>query len=155
ALARAHAGDSGRLVTVSRRDHANVRASAVRAATRGVEIDVATDWGAGTLATRLIGDFNADNALAVLALLLAWDVPFATVLRAIGQCTAPPGRMESFGGTAGAPLVIVDYAHTPDALDKALAAARAHTDGKLTVVFGCGGDRDPGKRPLMGGIAAR
>ncbi|HNR23054.1 MAG TPA: UDP-N-acetylmuramoyl-L-alanyl-D-glutamate--2,6-diaminopimelate ligase [Steroidobacteraceae bacterium] len=155
ALARAHAGDSGRLVTVSRRDHANVRASAVRAATCGVEIDVATDWGAGTLATRLIGDFNADNALAVLALLLAWDVPFATVLRAIGQCTAPPGRMESFGGTAGAPLVIVDYAHTPDALDKALAAARAHTDGKLTVVFGCGGDRDPGKRPLMGGIAAR
>jgi len=155
ALARAHAGDSGRLVTVSRRDPANVRASAVRAATRGVEIDVATDWGAGTFATRLVGDFNAGNALAVLALLLAWDVPFATALRAIGQCPAPPGRMESFGGTAGAPLVIVDYAHTPDALDKALAAARAHTDGKLAVVFGCGGDRDPGKRPMMGAVAAQ
>ncbi len=155
ALCKAHATDSGRMVTVSRRDHANVRASAIRAAARGNEIDVATDWGAGTLATRLVGDFNADNALAVLALLLAWDVPFATSLRAIGQCTAPPGRMESFGGTAGAPLVIVDYAHTPDALDKALAAARTHAGGKLAVVFGCGGDRDPGKRPMMGGIAAR
>jgi len=155
ALAKAHAGDRGRLVTVSRRDHANVRATGVRAAARGVEVDVATDWGAGTLATRLIGDFNADNALAVLALLLAWDVPFATALRAIGECNAPPGRMQSFGGTADAPLVIVDYAHTPDALDKALAAARAHAGGKLAVVFGCGGDRDPGKRPMMGEIAAR
>lgn len=154
-LAKTHAGDSGRLVTVSRRDHANVRATAVRAAARGVEVDVATDWGAGVLATRLIGDFNADNALAVLALLLAWDVPFATALRAIGRCAAPPGRMESFGGAASAPLAIVDYAHTPDALEKALAAARAHTDGRLTVVFGCGGDRDPGKRPMMGEIAAR
>ena len=64
-----------------------------------------------------------------------------------------PGRMETFGG-GRAPLAIVDYAHTPDALRKALSAARAHCRGRLVVVFGCGGDRDPGKRPLMGEIAA-
>jgi UDP-N-acetylmuramoyl-L-alanyl-D-glutamate--2,6-diaminopimelate ligase len=66
---------------------------------------------------------------------------------------AAPGRMETFGG-ARAPLAVVDYAHTPDALRKALSAARAHCSGRLAVVFGCGGDRDPGKRPMMGAIAA-
>jgi len=93
--------------------------------------------------------------LAALAVLLAWDIPFALAMRAVGEARAPPGRMESFGGEGGAPLAIVDYAHTPDALDKALAAARMHASGRLTVVFGCGGDRDPGKRPLMGESAAR
>ena len=67
---------------------------------------------------------------------------------------AAPGRMETFGGIH-APLAVVDYAHTPDALRKALLAARAHCAGRLAVVFGCGGDRDPGKRPLMGQIAAQ
>ena len=62
--------------------------------------------------------------------------------------------MEAFGGHSGAPLAIVDYAHTPDALAKALRAARLHCRGRLRVVFGCGGDRDPGKRPMMGRIAA-
>ena len=66
---------------------------------------------------------------------------------------AAPGRMETFGG-ARSPLAVVDYAHTPDALRKALSAARAHCVGRLVVVFGCGGDRDPGKRPIMGAIAA-
>lgn len=154
-LADLHARDAGRLVTVSRRDRASLRAVATRRVARGLELDVESEWGAGELATRLVGDFNADNVLAVLAVLLAWEIPFATALRALGECGAPPGRMESFGGEAGAPLVIVDYAHTPDALDKALAAARAHASGRLGVVFGCGGDRDPGKRPLMGEIAAR
>lgn len=145
----------GRLVTVSRRAAATVRASAVRLATRGVEIEVASEWGSGTLATGLLGEFNADNALAVLALLLVADIPFERAMSAIGAAAPPPGRMQTFGGAAGAPLAIVDYAHTPDALDKALAAARAHCAGRLTLVFGCGGDRDPGKRPLMGAIAAR
>ena len=154
-LAQRHRGSAVRLTTVSRQERASVRATATRATPRGLELDIETDWGAGTLATRLVGDFNADNALAVLATLLSWDVPFAAARRALGECTAPSGRMETFGGERGAPLAIVDYAHTPDALDKALAAARAHCDGRLSVVFGCGGDRDPGKRPLMGAIAGR
>ncbi|MFO1510886.1 MAG: UDP-N-acetylmuramoyl-L-alanyl-D-glutamate--2,6-diaminopimelate ligase [Steroidobacteraceae bacterium] len=154
-LAQRHGGTAARLATVSRHGQASVRATATRAAPRGIEIDVESAWGAGTLATRLVGDFNADNALAVLAVLLTRDIPLASALRALGECTAPPGRMEAFGGEQGAPLAIVDYAHTPDALEKALAAARAHCGGRLSVVFGCGGDRDPGKRPLMGAIASR
>jgi UDP-N-acetylmuramoyl-L-alanyl-D-glutamate--2,6-diaminopimelate ligase len=154
-LAERHGGGEGRLATVSRQGRASLRATAARATPRGLELDIESEWGSGPVATRLVGDFNADNVLAVLALLLAWDVPFETARRAIGECTAPPGRMETFGGEDGAPLAIVDYAHTPDALEKALAAARAHCSGRLTVVFGCGGDRDPGKRPLMGEIAGR
>jgi len=102
----------------------------------------------------LIGDFNADNALSVLAVLLAWDIPLGDAAAALASCRAAPGRMEAFGGRGAVPLVIVDYAHTPDALAKALRAARRHCRGQLRVVFGCGGDRDPGKRPMMGGIAA-
>ncbi|MGE0581817.1 MAG: UDP-N-acetylmuramoyl-L-alanyl-D-glutamate--2,6-diaminopimelate ligase [Steroidobacteraceae bacterium] len=154
-LARRHRDMQGRLATVSRQARASLRATSTRATPRGMELDIESEWGAGVLATRLIGEFNADNALAVLATLLAWDIPFATARRVLGDCTAPPGRMETFGGERDVPLAIVDYAHTPDALDKALAAARAHCRGRLTVVFGCGGDRDPGKRPLMGAIAGR
>jgi UDP-N-acetylmuramoyl-L-alanyl-D-glutamate--2,6-diaminopimelate ligase len=84
--------------------------------------------------------------------LLGWDVPLQKALAALALCVAPPGRMESFGGGAQ-PLVLVDYAHSPDALGKVLDAARAHARGRLFCVFGCGGDRDPGKRPLMGEIA--
>ncbi|MGD9598916.1 MAG: UDP-N-acetylmuramoyl-L-alanyl-D-glutamate--2,6-diaminopimelate ligase [Steroidobacteraceae bacterium] len=155
ALAQGHRAAGARLVTVSRRDRATLRATALRATARGSELDIESAWGGGTVATRLVGEFNADNALAVLGVLHAADVPFEAARRAIGECTAPPGRMEAFGGERGAPLAVVDYAHTPDALDKALTAARAHCRGRLTVVFGCGGDRDPGKRPLMGAIASR
>jgi UDP-N-acetylmuramoyl-L-alanyl-D-glutamate--2,6-diaminopimelate ligase len=101
-----------------------------------------------------MGEFNVDNSLTVLAVLLAWGVPLAAAVRALGRCRAASGRMEMFGGRGLAPLAIVDYAHTPDALEKALRAARLHCRGTLRVVFGCGGDRDAGKRPLMGRIAA-
>jgi len=79
-------------------------------------------------------------------------VPLQQALIALSSCVAPPGRMEAFGGGAQ-PLVLVDYAHSPDALAKVLDAARAHARGRLFCVFGCGGDRDAGKRPLMGAIA--
>jgi UDP-N-acetylmuramoyl-L-alanyl-D-glutamate--2,6-diaminopimelate ligase len=101
----------------------------------------------------LVGDFNVDNLLTVIAVLLDWDVDLDQALRVMARVRAAPGRMETFGGT-NAPLAVVDYAHTPDALRKALSAARAHCTGRLAVVFGCGGDRDAGKRPLMGAIAA-
>jgi UDP-N-acetylmuramoyl-L-alanyl-D-glutamate--2,6-diaminopimelate ligase len=101
-----------------------------------------------------VGEFNVDNALTVLAVLLAWDIAPARAVAALARVRPASGRMEMFGGRGRSPLVIVDYAHTPDALAKALRAARLHTRGQLRVVFGCGGDRDAGKRPLMGRIAA-
>ena len=131
-----------------------VRAVRVEAAISGLIIDVESSWGAARLEVPLIGEFNADNALTVLAVLLAWDIPLARAAAALESCRAAPGRMEAFGGRDGAPLAIVDYAHTPDALAKALRAARRHCRGRLRVIFGCGGDRDPGKRPMMGRIAA-
>jgi UDP-N-acetylmuramoyl-L-alanyl-D-glutamate--2,6-diaminopimelate ligase len=149
----------GRLIVTSRghqtrvRDHDGfVRAMQVALTTRGIELEFDSSWGAGALTCPLVGDFNVDNLLTVTAILLDWKVPLDEVLHALSCVRAAPGRMQTFGG-GHAPLVVVDYAHTPDALQKALSAARAHTAGRLFVVFGCGGDRDPGKRPLMGGIA--
>lgn len=136
-----------------RATHGFVRAMHVELSTRGIELEFDSSWGTGALTCSLVGDFNVDNLLAVVAVLLDWDVPLDQVLAAIAQVHAAPGRMETFGGASG-PLAIVDYAHTPDALQKALSAARAHCRGRLGVVFGCGGDRDPGKRPVMGAIAA-
>ena len=131
-----------------------VRAVAVpRTTDRGLALQIETHQGEGDLVVPLIGDFNADNAMLVLGLLIALDVPLAQGLAALSQCAAPSGRMEAIGG-GDAPLAIVDYAHTPDALAKALRAARAHCRGRLHLVFGCGGDRDQGKRPIMGRIAA-
>jgi UDP-N-acetylmuramoyl-L-alanyl-D-glutamate--2,6-diaminopimelate ligase len=129
-----------------------IRISELRATASGLTLQLESSWGAGTLRSRLIGEFNAENLLAVLGILLAWNVPLQKALAALALCVAPPGRMENFGGDAQ-PLVLVDYAHSPDALAKVLDAARAHTSGRLFCVFGCGGDRDPGKRPLMGAIA--
>lgn len=131
-----------------------VRAVRIAPEPTGLTIAVESSWGTAELAVRLIGEFNVDNSLTVLAVLLAWGVPLPAAVRALGRCRAASGRMEMFGGRGVSPLAIVDYAHTPDALEKALRAARLHCAGKLRVVFGCGGDRDAGKRPLMGRIAA-
>lgn len=131
-----------------------VLATQVNAGSRGLEIDVDTSAGTAKLHSRFVGDFNVDNLLAVLGVLLGWDVPIEKAIRALEQCIAPPGRMETFTAS-GRPLAIVDYAHTPDALEKALSAARRHCAGKLLCVFGCGGDRDAAKRPLMAAIAER
>jgi len=120
----------------------------------GLVIGVDSSWGAGEVTVRLVGEFNVDNVLTVLAVLLVWDIPLPGALRALEECRAASGRMEMFGGSDRAPLAIVDYAHTPDALAKALRAARLHCRGQLRIVFGCGGDRDAGKRPLMGRVAA-
>lgn len=111
------------------------------------------------LQSRLVGRFNASNALAVMATLRAYGVGIQEAVRACEALQAPPGRMQTLGGESGdkaRPLVVVDYAHTPDALEKVLQTLRevvAARGGKLRCVFGCGGDRDPGKRPLMGAIA--
>jgi UDP-N-acetylmuramoyl-L-alanyl-D-glutamate--2,6-diaminopimelate ligase len=131
-----------------------LQAGAVRSTTRGLEFGVAGSFGERELRLPLVGDFNVENALVVLGCLLALEVPVDDAVEALARCGAPTGRMETLGG-GERPLAIVDYAHTPDALAKALRAARAHCSGRLHVVFGCGGDRDAGKRPQMGSIAAQ
>ncbi|MFO1322999.1 MAG: UDP-N-acetylmuramoyl-L-alanyl-D-glutamate--2,6-diaminopimelate ligase [Burkholderiales bacterium] len=135
---------------------ADLAATPVSLDRRGIVLDVATPWGRATLASPVVGVFNAQNLLGVLGVLLASDVPLADAATALGKLQAPAGRMQRFGGD-GKPLVVVDYAHTPDALEKVLLALKPAVAAghELVCVFGCGGDRDPGKRPQMGEIAAR
>jgi UDP-N-acetylmuramoyl-L-alanyl-D-glutamate--2,6-diaminopimelate ligase len=117
-------------------------------------MDIDGSFGKVHLPTRLLGRFNAENALVVLGCLVSLGVPVREAAAGLAACSAPPGRMEvieSAGG--GKPLAVIDYAHTPDALAKALGALREHCRGTLWCVFGCGGDRDPGKRPMMGAVA--
>lgn len=130
-----------------------LHADAVRTTPPGLRFRVEATGGSAEVALALLGEFNVDNALLVLGCLLALELPLERAVAALGRCQAPPGRMEALGG-GEMPLAIVDYAHTPDALAKALQAARAHCRGSLSVVFGCGGDRDTGKRPEMAVIAA-
>jgi UDP-N-acetylmuramoyl-L-alanyl-D-glutamate--2,6-diaminopimelate ligase len=121
----------------------------------GLHLHLHTDWGDADLDAPLLGRFNAANLLAVLATLLVSDVKLEDACRALAHITPPPGRMQTLGGGVH-PLVVVDYAHTPDALDKVLATLREIVGGgRLICVFGCGGNRDRGKRPLMGEAVAR
>lgn len=120
---------------------------------QGVSFIVHTPWGKEALSIPLMGEFNVSNVLGVLTALCLHGVPFKDVIHRLGQLKSVPGRMQSVGGEG--PWVVVDYAHTPDALDKTLAALKAHTQGKLICVFGCGGDRDAAKRPLMAKAAEK
>ncbi len=120
----------------------------------GMRINLITPWGKGCLSSQLLGRFNVSNLLAVLSSLCCLEFPFHSVLDAMESLSTVPGRMQSFR-SAKTPTVVVDYSHTPDALEKALSALREHCEGKLWCVFGCGGDRDRGKRPLMAAIAER
>jgi UDP-N-acetylmuramyl-tripeptide synthetase len=143
--------------------NARLTASAVRYEAGGLVFDV-VEQGAGSLSgshatfrTQLIGDYNVSNLLGVVGALRAMGLPLADIAQAAGQLTPVPGRMQCLGGT-NEPQAVVDYAHTPDALEKALAALRPLAQargGQLVCVFGCGGDRDPGKRPLMAAAAQR
>jgi UDP-N-acetylmuramoyl-L-alanyl-D-glutamate--2,6-diaminopimelate ligase len=120
----------------------------------GLSMQIGGSFGDAPMRTRLVGRFNAENALLVLGCLLALDVPLAAAAAAVAACSAPPGRMELIAvAQHDKPKAVVDYAHTPDALAKALGALREHCGGALWCVFGCGGDRDSGKRPMMGAIA--
>ncbi len=123
----------------------------------GFTAHLLTPWGEGELRAPLIGDFNIHNALAVVAAVAAAGMPLEDILAAFPNIQPVPGRMERVSATeavADDVSVLVDYAHTPDALRAALEAARPYCRGKLWCVFGCGGDRDSGKRAPMGRIAA-
>jgi len=132
-----------------------LRASNLRSRPNGTEFQLASPFGNALARTRMVGHFNASNALAVLGALLAKGAGLRAALDAIESLVPAPGRMQQVGGQ-DAPMVVIDYAHTPDALEKTLEALRPvarERGGQLWCVFGCGGDRDPGKRPQMGRIA--
>lgn len=143
--------------TVSATRSARLQASHIRYTSQGMGFEVAEGDQVLCVQTNLIGSYNISNLLSVIAAMRALGVPLKDAVLACSQLHAVPGRMECLGD-AQTPLVAVDYAHTPDALDHALAALRplAHArGGKLWCVFGCGGDRDASKRPMMGAIAAK
>jgi UDP-N-acetylmuramoyl-L-alanyl-D-glutamate--2,6-diaminopimelate ligase len=119
----------------------------------GFDVVFVSSWGEGKFTLQLPGNFNVANAILVLALLLKNGVPLEAACDVMSQLSAPPGRMQRVAMDGSA--AFVDYAHTPDALAAALGALREHCRGKLWCVFGCGGDRDKGKRPQMGEVAER
>ena len=133
---------------------ADIGAADVRTSGEGLRFRLRTPWGEDEVATSLLGRFNVANLLAVAGCLGALGYGFAQIRDALAAARPVVGRMNRLGG-GGAPLVVVDYAHTPDALEQALANLRAHCAGRLICVFGAGGERDQGKRPQMAAIAER
>ena len=138
-------------------DEGRLTASALKFDASGVRFVVASDWGRAEVAAPVWGEFNVSNLLAVLGVLMLAGVPLQQAVDALAGIKPVPGRMNALGGS-DEPLVVIDYAHTPDALEKALMSLRPLAEsrgGALRVVFGCGGDRDAGKRPLMGAVAEK
>lgn len=153
--ARCHAADT--TYTYGLKAQALLRhtfVSAISSQGEGMQIDIESPWYRGKLHLNLVGDFNVLNILAVFVALCVHDHPPEKVVAALQTIKPPPGRMQWIT-RVNQPMVVIDYAHTPDALESALSALRAHTEGQLWCVFGCGGDRDVGKRPQMAAIAAR
>lgn len=134
-------------------DAADIVARKIETGAHGLDFHLGTPWGAGPVSTALLGRFNVSNLLAVVAVLGECGLDFAAISAALAALDPVPGRMSRLGGAPAQPLVVVDYAHTPDALEQALRSLRAHCRGELICVFGCGGERDAGKRPQMAAIA--
>lgn len=132
-----------------------LHANDVRSSQDGTLFQLESMLGSAQVRTHLVGDFNVSNVLGIIGVLLANGITWKDAIAAVESLTAVPGRMQQLGGS-DAPLVVIDYAHTPDALEKTLATLRTvstERGGKLWCVFGCGGDRDPGKRPQMGSVS--
>jgi UDP-N-acetylmuramoyl-L-alanyl-D-glutamate--2,6-diaminopimelate ligase len=140
-------------LTVSLSGNADISGRIVTSSFAGLTLAVETPAGSATIESPLIGDINAENLLLALGALLTLEADADAACSALGRCSGLPGRMQRFGGSGG-PSVIVDYAHTPAALERVLTTLRAHADGVLWCVFGCGGNRDIGKRPEMGRAAS-
>ena len=135
----------------------HVRMTGIDANESGSTVEVESSWGRSRFHLPLAGDFNVANAALVLAQLLTWGIPLATAVGVLGKVLAPAGRMQKVQPAPGAPLpvVYVDYAHTPAGLQAVLSTLRNHCKGDLWCVFGCGGDRDRGKRGPMGAAVAK
>ena len=139
-------------LTVGRSESADVRAHSVHLSATGATFVLATPGGDVEVNLPLAGAFNVSNALVAAGCALSLDVPLETIVAGLEQAPQVPGRLERV--ECGQPFsVVVDYSHTPDSLEKAIRAMRDVTAGRVVVVFGCGGDRDPDKRPLMGAAA--
>ncbi len=137
-----------------RKEHFDIAALDVKTDDQGSHCRVITPAGAGRLHLPMPGLYNLDNALGALGAALSVGIPFDAALDGLQTLPAVPGRMERVPDPTGDRVVVVDYAHTPDALARALSAARKLAPGRLHVVFGCGGDRDQAKRPAMGHVAS-
>lgn len=158
ALAGRLRGQGLDLWSYSRERDARLRAEALAYRDGGITFSVLEGGERAPVHTRLIGEYNVSNLLAVIGGLRALGVPLAQAAAVCAHLSPVPGRMQRVSGPDGAPQVVVDYAHSPDALEQALKALRpfaAARGGALVCVFGCGGNRDTAKRPLMGGIAQR
>ena len=144
------------VITYGTSKDARLRASRIGLSEAGVRFHLDSEWGDGEVHAAVLGAFNVSNLCAVIGAVLSAGLTFDDALAAASSLKPVPGRLERLGG-GPQPLVVVDYAHTPDALEKALEALRPTVAAghKLVCVFGCGGDRDPGKRPMMGGSASR
>ena len=134
-------------------DHPVICARTVSVMRQGLTMEIVAPAGMGMLRSSVLGRFNAYNLLAATVALMEMGMPFNEALERLSRVSCVQGRMECFGGGSDSPLVVIDYAHTPDALAQALRALREICSSQLWCVFGCGGERDPGKRPLMGQVA--
>jgi UDP-N-acetylmuramoyl-L-alanyl-D-glutamate--2,6-diaminopimelate ligase len=139
--------------TSSQDAEADLRAEALALGLDGMRFMLVYGAERAAVASPLLGRFNADNLLAVAGVLLADGMGLGDVAGLLGRLSPVDGRMSRLGGVHGKPLVVVDYAHTPDALEQALKTLRGHSQAQLICVFGCGGDRDRSKRPLMAASA--
>lgn len=134
---------------------ATLRADSLKLDGRGIAFDLVVDGARHPVQSPLLGRFNVDNLLAVAGVLHALGHAPAAIAALVSQLQPIAGRMNRLGGERGLPTVVVDYAHTPDALEQALQSLQGHLQGRLFCVFGCGGERDVGKRPQMAAIAER
>ncbi|HEY5850106.1 MAG TPA: UDP-N-acetylmuramoyl-L-alanyl-D-glutamate--2,6-diaminopimelate ligase [Lysobacter sp.] len=134
---------------------ATLQAQSLRFDNAGIGFELVHEGVAHAVNSPLLGRFNVDNLLAVAGTLLALGGQPADIARILSQLQPIHGRMNRLGGDGAVPLVVIDYAHTPDALEQALSSLRAHVQARLLCVFGCGGDRDRGKRPQMAQVAER
>lgn len=142
-----------RLITYGKSEGADLRLLAQQPTATGQNLKIAVFGKDYDVALPVAGAFQADNVLAALGLVLAGNAETDKAVKALEQVSGVPGRVELVGATPAGGHVYVDYAHTPDALETVLKALRPHTENRLFVIIGCGGDRDPGKRPMMGRIA--